>query len=138
MNYKSYLPLGMALAMLFSCEKPILNEEDANDTPKTITFQLFSPAQARTTRSAASVTDFKKIYIYDSKGGYQEQLLEQSADDPDFGSPTLTLSGGNHQLSFVATDNADAYLDGSVLRQETMGDTFLKSIEINTQNAPAN
>ena len=124
--------------MLFSCEKPILNEEDANDTPKTITFQLFSPAQARTTRSAAAITDFKKIYIYDSKGGYQEQLLEQSADDPDFGSPTLTLSGGNHQLSFVATDNADAYLDGSVLRQETMGDTFLKSIEINTQNAPAN
>ena len=43
MNYKSYLPLSMALAMLFSCEKPILNEEDANDTPKTITFQLFSP-----------------------------------------------------------------------------------------------
>lgn len=138
MNYKSYLPLSMALAMLFSCEKPILNEEDANDTPKTITFQLFSPAQARTTRSAAAITDFKKIYIYDSKGGYQEQLLEQSADDPDFGSPTLTLSGGNHQLSFVATDNVDAYLDGSVLRQETMGDTFLKSIEINTQNAPAN
>lgn len=138
MNYKSYTVLSMALAMLFSCEKPILNEEDANDTPKTITFQLFSPAQARTTRSAAAITDFKKIYIYDSKGGYQEQLLEQSADDPDFGSPTLTLSGGNHQLSFVATDNADAYLDGSVLRQETMGDTFLKSIEINTQNAPAN
>lgn len=138
MNYKSYLPLSMALAMLFSCEKPILNEEDANDTPKTITFQLFSPAQTRSTRSAAAITDFKKIYIYDSKGGYQEQLLEQSADDPDFGSPTLTLSGGNHQLSFVATDNVDAYLDGSVLRQETMGDTFLKTIEINTQNAPAN
>lgn len=138
MNYKSYLSLGMALAMLFSCEKPILNEEDANDTPKTITFQLFSPAQARTTRSAAAITDFKKIYIYDSKGGYQEQLLEQSADDPDFGSPTITLTGGHHQLTFAATDNADAYLDGSVLRQETMGDTFLKTIDINTQNAPAN
>lgn len=138
MNYKSYLSLSMALVMLFSCEKPILNEEDANDTPKTITFQLFSPAQARTTRSAAAITDFKKIYIYDSKGGYQEQLLEQSADDPDFGSPTITLTGGHHQLTFAATDNADAYLDGSVLRQETMGDTFLKSIEINTQNAPAN
>lgn len=67
MNYKSYLPLSMALAMLFSCEKPILNEEDANDTPKTITFQLFSPAQTRSTRSAAAITDFKKIYIYDSK-----------------------------------------------------------------------
>lgn len=138
MNYKSYLPLGMALVMLFSCEKPILNEEDANDTPKTITFQLFSPAQARTTRSAAAVTDFKKIYIYDSKGGYQEQLLEQSADDPDFGSPTITLTGGHHQLTFAATDNADAYLDGSALRQETMGDTFLKTIDISTQNAPAN
>lgn len=138
MNYKSYLPLSMALAMLFSCEKPILNEEDANDTPKIITFQLFSPAQTRSTRSAAAITDFKKIYIYDSKGGYQEQLLEQSADDPDFGSPTITLSGGNHQLSFVATDNVDAYLDGSVLRQEAMGDTFLKTIDINTQNAPAN
>ena len=128
----------MALAMLFSCEKPILNEEDANDTPKTITFQLFSPAQARTTRSAAAITDFKKIYIYDSKGGYQEQLLEQSADDPDFGSPTITLTGGHHQLTFAATDNADAYLDGSVLRQETMGDTFLKTIDISTQKAPAN
>ena len=75
----------MALAMLFSCEKPILNEEDANDTPKTI-----------------------------------------------------TLTGGHHQLTFAATDNADAYLNGSILRQETMGDTFLKSIDINTQNAPAN
>lgn len=138
MNYKSYLSLSMVLAMLFSCEKPILNEEDANDTPKTITFQLFSPAQARTTRSAAAITDFKKIYIYDSKGGYQEQLLEQSADDPDFGSPTITLTGGHHQLTFAATDNADAYLDGSVLRQETMGDTFLKTIDISTQNAPAN
>lgn len=138
MNYKSYLSLSMALAMFFSCEKPILNEEDANDTPKTITFQLFSPAQARTTRSAAAITDFKKIYIYDSKGGYQEQLLEQSADDPDFGSPTITLTGGHHQLTFAATDNADAYLDGSVLRQETMGDTFLKTIDISTQNAPAN
>ena len=128
----------MALAMLFSCEKPILNEEDANDTHKTITFQLFSPAQTRSTRSAAAITDFKKIYIYDSKGGYQEQLLEQSADDPDFGSPTITLTGGYHQLTFAATDNADAYIDGSVLRQETMGDTFLKTIDINTQNAPAN
>ena len=119
---------SMAIAMLFSCEKPYIGNEADDNASRTFTFQLMTP----TTTRASSAADFKKVYVYDSKAGYQEQLLEQSVTDANFGSPTLTLSGGNHQLTFVATDNADAVLDGRVIRQATMGDTFLKTIDINT------
>lgn len=122
--------ISMAIAMLFSCEKPILSED--TEEQKTITFQLLTPSITR----ATAVADFKKVVVCDVKGGYIEQVITQSVTDADFGTPTIQLSGGQHTLTFLATDNADAIINGSVVEQNTVGDTFLKSIDINTATAP--
>lgn len=93
----------MAIAMLFSCEKVYLGEED-NNSSKTITFNLMAPATTR----ATSVADFQTVLVLDIMDGKVQQLIRQVRGASDFGTPTITLSPG-----------AYAALYGDGLRERT-------------------
>lgn len=124
----------MAIAMLFSCEKVYLGEEDNNNS-KTIAFNLMAPGTTR----ATSVADFQTILVLDIMDGKAQQLIRQARGAADFGAPTITLAPGAHTLRFMATDCeneritvSDDYTD---IYKKPLGDTFYRSIDIDTREA---
>ena len=117
-----------------SCEKFAL--EDEAESGKTsdqvqITFKLLTPSTSR----ATAATDFKTVVVLDEVNGKTKQMVRQDAQtSPDFGSPTISLTQGTHQLHFFATDADHTELNGETVKQAPLGDSFYKSIEVNTEN----
>ncbi len=116
-----------AVFTLVSCSPVAVDDdgtgEDSEDV-RTIRFNLL------TTR-ASEVADFTSIIILDIKDGEVEQVLHQQADThEDFGTPTLTISEGDHTLHFLATDAEDVDVEKYRVVQKPMGDTFFKAVDI--------
>lgn len=125
--------LTMLIAMLLtSCrEISFIDLEDEDSSSRTFTFSLFTSSESR----ATSVSDFQKIAILDIVNGTVRQTILQHASDPDFGMPQITLTNGSHTLRFFATDAPSIIMEGTILSQPLLGDTFVHSSEIDTKTA---
>ena len=76
-----------------------------------------------------SMTD---IWVFDYLDGTLQQQIHQTADDADFGTPTMTLSLGTHHLYFIASRGVGATLntDARTIAFTSVRDTFWKDYEI--------
>ena len=129
--------VSMAVLMaLSSCEKIIFPSEDDEEVSnqRTFTFSLFTPSTTR----ASSVADFQTVIILDIKDGTVAQIVRQSASDANFGNPSITLANGQHTLRFFATDARNTSFTSNVATQSPLGDTFVKSLAIDTKTSEAN
>ena len=67
------------------------------------------------------------LYVFDGS----TQLAHQTNDDPSFGTVTLDLSHGNHNLSFVCTRSTGMTYDAGVLSSTSLRPTFGKTLALN-------
>ena len=67
------------------------------------------------------------LYVFDGT----TQLAHQTNDDPSFGTVTLDLSHGNHNLSFVATRSSGLAYSAGVLSATSLRSTFGKTLALN-------
>ena len=124
--------LLLFVCALVSCQKAFVDDDaPSGNNVQRITFRLVTPSVTR----ATSVADFKKIVVVDVKDGSVEQVVSQSATDNTFGSPTPSLNPGTHTLTFLATDADNTSVEGTVVKQQPLGDTFVRSISIDTHKA---
>ncbi len=112
---------------LISCDEITIDDNALNSdavSSRTIQFKL------HVTR-ASSVSDFRSIFIIDVKDGkVQQTVCQKAGETQDFGSPTITLSGGEHLLHFFATDSDGSVLNGCIAGQNPIGDTFYKTVTV--------
>ena len=67
------------------------------------------------------------LYVFDGT----TQLAHQTNDDPSFGTVTLNLSHGNHNLSFVCTRSTGLTYNAGVLSATSLRSTFGKTLALN-------
>lgn len=141
----SLMPLlALYVCSLCSCSEdvqPVVKEVET--VPVTFScrgdFDLQTQAMTRgeLTADGKQLTD---IWILDYVGEILQQQLHQVSTDADFGTPTLNLSVGNHNIYFVAsrgklpTLNTDAH----TITFATVLDTFYKSLSMNVLASSAN
>jgi hypothetical protein len=105
---------------------------------KDVTFQVngdfavrFSDMATRTalTDEANTMTD---LWVFDYKDGQCVQSIHQTSGDAQWGTPTLSLRFGTHQIYFVASRGAEPVVDADnhVISFGTVRDTFWKMYTI--------
>jgi len=129
---KSFGYLLVAIALSACQQIDLSNEGKDTGDGSTFAFRLYT--EAPQTR-ASSVADFRNIIVVDIVDGTVEQIMVQPENDEEFGHPSLFLSKGQHTLRFMATD-ADIDRDVATITQLPLGDTFIRSITLNTETAP--
>lgn len=85
------------------------------------------PAKAPIYDEAEGGTALTDIYVFD--GGVQ--VLHQTSDMEEFGTFTLNLTHGNHNLSFIATRSTGISIEGSTMTMETVRSTFGSLLALN-------
>lgn len=124
--------LAVALFMLAACEKAVYED---TASVKRVTFSVIGDFGSPTFTRAMSAngSEMKELWAFDFVDGVMVDYIHQTADDPDFGSPSLTLSNGSHTICFVVS-RGDGYMideSANVLEWEKPSDTFWKSISVN-------
>ena len=105
---------------------------------KDVTFKVngdfavrFSDMETRTalTDEANTMTD---LLVFDYKDGECVQSIHQTSGDAQWGTPTLSLKFGTHQIYFVASRGAEPVVDADnhVISFGTVRDTFWKMYTI--------
>ena len=72
-------------------------------------------------------TALTDLYVFDGAA----QVAHQTNDDPSFGTVTLNLSHGNHNLSFVCTRSTGLSYSEGVLSASALRSTFGKTLALN-------
>ena len=95
------------LALLTSCEKPILASEESTDqtTEGNLTVRVFQVEQTPFTllsRTAANDICTRLNYAIYNEDGSRVKQINQEHDDADFGHATFQLTEGTYQLVVVA------------------------------------
>ena len=130
---KRILPLLAALCCLVAC-----NNNEPTPT-KSVTFHVdaFHIAQEpMKAPSRAPILDdndgtaLTDLYIFDGT----TQLAHQTSDMEDFGTITLTLTHGNHNLSFVCTRSTDISVASGTMTMGNVKPTFGKLLALNVTN----
>lgn len=105
----------IAAAMMVACNNDSDNTQVLDDSPVKITFNVqgdFTLQTGDITRAlTADGKDMTDVWVLDYVGGVLQQQLHQVSTDADFGTPTLSLSLGNHHIYFVASRGTGATLD---------------------------
>ena len=134
-------------ALSSSCQKIEEPETDPNlhlnidygDSIKTnavITFSCagdFTLTQKAMTRAlSADGKDLTDVWVLDYMGDELKQQIHQTADDDDFGTPTISLATGSHHLYFIASRGVSPTLDTSAktITFATVRDTFYKDLAL--------
>lgn len=126
------LPIVALALMLISCN---------SDTPKPtkqVTFKLQgfeqtnSPLHIAPKANATILDDtdgkpLTDIYIFDGT----TQLAHKTNDQEDFGTITLSLTHGNHDLSFIATRSTGLTYDQGILTATSVKPTFGALLSLN-------
>ena len=136
--------VGMAAAILcVGCEHldtslPEQAETVANK--KTVTFSMsadglnISKTGTRATAADAGLTD---ILVIDRMAGNIVQTMAQTSTDADFGSPTLTLDYGVHELTFIAHRSTTPSFDATAFTwtADKVRQTYVcrQSLTVNTE-----
>ena len=72
-------------------------------------------------------TALTDLYVFDGAA----QVAHQTNDDPSFGTVTLNLAHGNHNLSFVCSRSTGLSYDAGVLSATSLRPTFGKTLALN-------
>lgn len=128
--------LGMAVITIAfaSCEK-MVNESDLTDeAKKRITFNVkgnFKPLQTRVGATQISSSAMTDVWVFDYVDGKLVQQVHQGDKTAsNFGSPTLSLSLGNHELYFVCSAGGSPILnvEAHKISWDIPRDTFWKKL----------
>ena len=139
--------LCASLALSSSCQKIEEPETDTGlhldidygDSIKTnavITFSCngdFTLTQKAMTRAlSADGKDLTDVWVLDYMGDELKQQIHQTADEEDFGTPTLNLATGSHHLYFIASRGVLPTLDtiAKTITFATVRDTFYKDLAL--------
>ena len=144
-NYYGLMAMAMAM-MTAGCTQEadeVMNQEQGEVvTTFAVTgdFEMSLKAMTRgeLTADGKAMTD---LWVMDYKDGSLVQQLHQTSDEEDFGSPTLSLSLGQHHIYFVCSRGTTPTLstDAHSITWATTSDTFYKDYSANvTSGSTAN
>ena len=107
---------------------------DTMENHATITFGCSTTMTAiqpmtRATLSSISLTD---LWVYDLPSGQDTPTLlaHQTANDADFGAPTITAEYGDHTFYFVASRGDTPTISGNIISWAKPSDTFWASLAL--------
>lgn len=147
---KTFLCMMVIAIVCASCEKSMLHEDESGNTgkKKSITFKMkggFGTPQRRANGSGQRLSTQVKgsamtdVWVLDYVNGELKQKVHQGDNTAsDFGSPTLSLSMGNHELYFVCsmggtpTLNVDEHKITWGIPRDTFWKKITKNIKTNT------
>lgn len=140
---KKIIVMAVAAALMCGCEKTVFidgelseQEEWGVDCPtKKFTFTVKGDFGAATfTRGYlhADGQDMTDLWVFDYMDGVCVKSVHQTAEDADWGKPTMALAYGSHNVYFVASRGDEPTLDadGHVVTWGTPRDTFWKDYEV--------
>lgn len=132
---KRILPLLAALCCLVAC-----NNQNTPEPTQEVTFNIsafqqsapmgIAPKQNATILDDVDGTALTDLYIFDGT----TQLAHQTSDQEDFGTITLTLTHGSHNLSFVCTRSTDISVADGTMTMGSVKPTFGKLLTLNVTN----
>lgn len=132
------IALALAVGATFAgCEHLEIPSENGNadvKETKNITFAVrggFSQTFTRAT-TAVGETSMTDLWVLDYVDGELVQQVKQASTDEDFGSPTLSLTLGSHEIYFVASAGGSPVLntDGHKITWGVPRDTFWKKLSL--------
>lgn len=126
------------VAALLSCSKKDEPQQKQSVTFKVSAFeQSTEPMNSPRRAPQATILDdeggvaLTDLYVFDGT----TQVAHQTNDDPSFGTVTLDLTHGNHNLSFVATRSTGLTYDAGVLSATSLRSTFGKTLALNVSGS---
>lgn len=146
---KNLVLLTGAMMALTACEKQSVDVASAQyeTQKKELTFAVEGDFGAATfTRGAmtrgAMTADGKQmtdLWVLDYMGGALVQQLHQTAEDDDFGNPSLTLDFGDHHVYFVASRGSSPTLDTDehTVTWASTSDTFWTDYSVSVTSGTA-
>lgn len=139
---KKYLFFALTALMVAGCSKSE-DEETESLTAKKITFSVdgdfMSPSFTRAL--SANGTDMTELWAFDFVDEECVQFVHQTSDDADFGSPSFTMSQGDHIICFVVSRGEVAALDedSRTIEWTKPSDTFWNDNQLTvSQSTPDN
>lgn len=132
---KKSIFLLVLVAILVSC-----NQSNEPVPTKSVTFHVdaFHIAQEpMKAPSRAPILDdqdgtaLTDLYIFDES----TQLAHQTSEQEDFGTITLTLTNGIHNLSFICTRSTDISVENGTMTMGSVKPTFGKLLTLNVTNS---
>lgn len=125
-----------ALAMVFaSCSKDVTEIETG---AKKVSFDVQgnwnSPVFTRGSLSADG-KEMTDLWLFDYVDGVLVQTLHQVSTDADFGTPSPTLSYGEHRIYFVVSRGTSPVINGTVISWGSVRDTFWKAMSVTVGGA---
>lgn len=134
--------VAMMTAGFTSCSNDDSVLDDARVKTKQVTFALDGDWQGEEeafTRAAVTGSAMTDVWVLDYMGGVLKQQVHQASGDTDFGSPTLSLSYGDHTLYFIASsgDNPVLNTNAHTLGFGAVRDTFWESVNVNVASGTA-
>ena len=141
---KNLVLLAGAMMALTACEKQSVDAVDAQyeTQKKELTFAVEGDFGAATFTRGAMTADGKQmtdLWVLDYMGGVLVQQLHQTAEDDDFGSPSLTLDFGDHHVYFVASRGSSPTLDtdAHTVTWVSTSDTFWTDYSVSVASGTA-
>lgn len=134
---KKVLILACMAVLVAGCGKDVNVEENG---AKRVSFDVQgnwnSPVFTRGSLSADG-QEMTDLWIFDYVDGQIVQELHQSSTDADFGTPTLSLAYGQHNLYFVVSRGVSPVVNGNIISWDSVRDTFWKSMTVNVSGGSA-
>lgn len=138
---KQYLCIAAACCLILcSCNK---KDEPENLQKQQVTFKVTAFEQS--TEPMGSPRKAPQATILDDEGGVAltdlyvfdgtTQLAHQTNDDENFGTVTLDLTHGNHNLSFICTRSTGISVENGVMTFSGIRPTFGKLLALNVSSS---
>lgn len=132
-----YCTAAFVAAILASCQKLDFSEQPlTRQFTFTVKGDFSSPTFTRGSLQADG-KDMTDLWVFDYVGDVCVQTLHQDATSADFGTPSLSLTYGEHHVYFVASRGLDPVVaDGStVISWSSVRDTFWKDYSVNVTSS---
>ena len=134
---KKVLILACLAVLVAGCGKDV-NVEEAR--AKKVAFDVQgnwnSPVFTRGSLSADG-KEMTDLWLFDYVDGVLVQTLHQVSTDADFGTPSPTLSYGEHRIYFVVSRGTSPVINGTVISWGSIRDTFWKAMSVTVGGASA-
>jgi hypothetical protein len=136
---KKFIFAAIAAAALMGCES-VDEQRDGDGQEREITFACGGFGVSSATRALeADGKGMTDLWVMDYMQGELVQQMHQSGTDADFGTPTMRLRTGEHQICFVTSRGTGAAVDteAHTIAWAKPSDTFHKSITIDVKPSSA-
>ena len=119
-----------------SCSKDVTEENGAKKVSFDVQGNWNSPVFTRGSLSADG-KEMTDLWLFDYVDGVLVQTVHQSSVDADFGTPSPTLSYGEHRIYFVVSRGVSPVINGTVISWGSVRDTFWKAMSVTVGGASA-